>query len=108
MIIDDLRSKLVEYRKSGETGKLSVLSFFLSQLKNKEIELRPQKQELTDEIAFKVLRKLIKDRKEVIEIYKKANREDKLASEQLELNILMEFAALFPFELNLDQQGPRK
>jgi uncharacterized protein YqeY len=85
-----------------------VLSFFLSTVKNKEIELRPQNQELTDEIVFKVLRKLIKDRKEVIEIYKKANREDKIAKEQTEMDILLEFAKLFPFELNLDQQGPRK
>ncbi len=108
MILDDLRTKLVEYRKAGDADRLGVLGFFLSTVKNKEIELRPQKQEINDEIVFKVLRKLIKDRREVIEIYKKAGREDKLAKEQTELDILMEFAKLFPFELNLDNQGPRK
>jgi uncharacterized protein YqeY len=109
MIVDELKSKLVEYRKAGEADRVSVLSFFLSQVKNKEIELRPQNQELTDEIVFKILRKQVKDRKEVIETCKRANREDKLKQEQQELAILMEFAKLFPFELNLDQQqGPRK
>jgi len=108
MIIDDLRAKLIEYRKAGDAERLGSLGFFLSQVKNKEIELRPQKQGLTDEIVFKVLRKLIKDRREVIDIYKKANRPEQLAKEESELSVLMEFAKLFPFELNLDNQGPRK
>jgi len=99
MIVDDIRSKLVGYQKAKDTFKVGVLRFFLSQIKNKEIELRGQKKKLTDEDAFKVLRKEIKNRKENIELYEKANRPELLDQEKKELDIYMEYAKLFPFEL---------
>lgn len=102
MIIDDLRKKQIDYLKSGDTARLGVVRYFLSQVKNKEIELRPQNESLTDELVFKVLRKQIKDRKESIELYKKGTREDLVTKESAELSVLEEFAKLFPFELNLN------
>ena len=38
MILDQLRSKLVEYHKSKDTLRLGVLKYFLSKVKEKEIE----------------------------------------------------------------------
>ena len=108
MILDGLKSKLVEYQKAHDDQRLGVLRYFLSQVKNKEIELRPQKQELTDEIVFKVLRKQIKDRKESIELYEKGGRTDLVQKEKAELGVLEEFAKLFPFELNLNPVYPKK
>ena len=99
MIIDELKKNLVPYQKSGDSERLSVLRFFLSQVQNKEIELRPQNQTLTDEIVFKVLRKEVKNRKELIDIYQKANKPDKVEKETKELEILKEFAKYFPFDL---------
>ena len=99
MIIDNLRSKLVEYQKANDSFKLGVLRFFLSQVKNKEIELRAQGKELSDEDVFKVLRKEVKNRKEGIETYTKANRTDLLQKEKDELDVYLEYAKLFPFEL---------
>jgi len=81
MILDDLKSKLVEYQKANESFKLGVLRFLLSQIHNREIEFYAQKKELTDEDAFKVLRKEIKNRKENIELYEKANRPELLEKE---------------------------
>lgn len=101
MILDDLKKKLVEYYKAGETLKVSVLRYFFSQVQNKEIELRPQNKELTDEDVFKVLRKQIKNRKEAIELYEKAGRTDMLEKEKAELAIYEELAKFFPFDLNL-------
>ena len=99
MILDDLRSKLVEYQKSGDALRLGVLRFFLSQVKNKEIELKGQKKEMTDEDVFKVLRKEVKNRKEGIEASEKAKRADIQEKEEMELGVYLEFAKLFPFEL---------
>lgn len=99
MILDELRKNLVQYQKSGDTERLRVLRFFLSQVQNREIELRPQNQPLTDEIVFKVLRKQVKDRKELIEIYQKANKQNKVEEETREMDILKEFAKYFPFDL---------
>ena len=87
--------------------KLNVLRFFLSQVQNKEIELRPQNQTLTDEIVFKVLKKQIKDRKELIDIYQKAGKTDKIEKETKEMEILKEFAKLFPFDLEAPAQYQR-
>ncbi|MBU0535276.1 MAG: GatB/YqeY domain-containing protein [Patescibacteria group bacterium] len=99
MVIDDLRSKLVEYQKAGDTLRLGVLRFFFSQVKNKEIELFGQKKEMTDEDVFKVLRKEVKNRKEGIETCEKAGRTDLLEKEKAELGVYLEFAKLFPFDL---------
>lgn len=99
MIIDDLRSKLIEYQKARDALRLGVLRFFFSQVKNKEIELKSQQKELTDEDVFKVLKKEIKNRKEGIEACEKAGRADLLEKEKTELDVYLEFAKLFPFEL---------
>lgn len=99
MIIDDLRSKLFEYQKANDSLRLGVLRFYLSQVKNREIEYRSQGKEMTDEDAFKVLRKEIKNRKEGIELYTKIGRNDLLEKEKAELGVYLEFASLFPFEL---------
>jgi hypothetical protein len=101
MILDELRKNLIQYQKSGDSEKLRVLRFFLSQVQNREIELRPQNQPLTDEIVFKVLRKQIKDRKELIEIYQRADKQDKVEEETKEMEILKEFAKYFPFDLEV-------
>lgn len=99
MILDDLKKKLVEYQKSGDQLRVGILRYFLSQVQNKEIELRTSGTELTDEVVFKVLRKLVKDRKESIEVFQKAGRQDLRDKETNELNVLKEFAAFFPFDL---------
>ena len=107
MILDELKKKLVIFQKEGNVEKLNVLRFFLSQVQNKEIELRPQNQTLTDEIVFKVLKKQIKDRKELIDIYQKAGKTDKIEKETKEMEILKEFAKLFPFDLEAPAQYQR-
>lgn len=104
MIIDDLKSKLVDFQKSGDTLRLDVLRFLLSQVKNKEIEFRSQHKEMTDEDVFKVIRKEIKNRKESIELYEKISRNDLLEKEKSELDVYLEFAKLFPFELETPNQ----
>lgn len=100
MILDDLRSKQIEFQKANDVLRLGVLRYFLSQVKNKEIEFRTQQKEMTDEDAFKVLRKEVKNRKESIELYEKIDRADLLEKEKAELEVYLEFAKLFPFELD--------
>jgi uncharacterized protein len=99
MVIDTLKSRVLEYYKAKDDLRLGVLKYFLSQVKNKEIELRPQNITLDDEMAFKVLKKQIKQRKEAIELYEKGGRKDLVDKESSELAVLEEFAKLFPFEL---------
>ncbi|HLD51284.1 hypothetical protein A3K34_00790 [candidate division WWE3 bacterium RIFOXYC1_FULL_40_10] len=102
MILDQLKSKVFDYQKAGDNLRLGVLRFVLSEIKYKEIELRSQKQEITDEIAFKVLRKQIKNTREALDTAEKANRSDLAIKHKDELAVLDEYAKLFPFDLNLD------
>ena len=101
MILDQLRGRVAEYYKSRDTLRLGVLRYYLSKIKEKEIELRPSGEDITDEIAFKILRKQVKDRNQSIELYEKGNRSDLVEKETNELLVLKEFAALFPYELDL-------
>lgn len=106
MILDDLKNKRIEFMKSHDEARLGVLRYFLSLVQNKEIELRTSGQSMTDELVFKVLRKQIKDRRETRDIYIKSGRTDLVEKESRELDILGEFAKLFPFELDLESKVP--
>ena len=101
MIIDDLRSKIIEYAKAKDALRLGVLRYYLSKVKDKEIELRPSGEVMNDDIAFKLLRKQIKERNQSIELYEQGKRQDLVDKETAELGVLKEFAQLFPFELDL-------
>jgi len=101
MIVDELRSKQIEYHKAGDTARLEVLRYLLAQVKNKEIELRPTNEQVTDEMVFKIIRKQVKNRKEAIELYERGKRQDLVEKESAELLIWREFAKLFPFELDI-------
>lgn len=100
MIIDNLKNKVAEYYKSKDTLRLNVLRYFLSKVKDKEIELRPLGTALNDEEVFKILKKQIKERNQSIELYEKGNRADLVQKELQELQVLNEFAQMFPFDLN--------
>lgn len=109
MIYEELKSQIASLQKSGDSFKLGVLRYLISQVQNKEIELRGQQKQLTDEDVFKVIRKQIKNRKEAIELYEKNGRKDLLEKESKELSIYEEFAKMFPFELEPKEGfGPQK
>ncbi len=98
MIMDQFKAKMLEYTKSQQNDKLGVLRYYLAQLKNKEIELRPQGVELNDEHAFKVLKKLLKQNNESTEMYEKAGRAEALEKSKFEKSVLEELAGMFPKE----------
>ncbi len=104
MILDLFKTKLVEYTKSQESKKLDVLRFFISNVKNKEIELRPQGKEIDDDAVYKVLKKLLKQNAESIDMYGKGGRDEALQKSKSEKAILEEFVAMFPQDF-LDKQA---
>ncbi len=79
--------------KSKDKNKISTYRLILSGIKDLEINNRsgPNKKETDDEDIKKLLKKMIKQRSESIEIYKKNNRLDLLEIEQGELDILSEY-----------------
>ena len=79
--------------KSKDKNKISTYRLILSSIKDLDIVNRsgPNKKETDDEDIKKLLRKMVKQRTESIEIYKKNDRKDLLEVEQNEHDILISF-----------------
>ena len=85
--------------KSKDKTKISTYRLILSSIKDLDILNRsgPNKKETDDEDVKKLLKKMVKQRTESIDIYKKNNRSDLLEVEQNEYDILTSF---LPKQLN--------
>ena len=79
--------------KSKDKSKISTYRLILSSIKDLDILNRsgPNKKETDDEDIKKLFKKMVKQRSESIEIYKKNNRSDLLEVEQNEYDILSSF-----------------
>ena len=79
--------------KSKDKNKISTYRLILSSIKDLDIVNRsgPNKKDTDDEDIKKLLKKMVKQRTESIEIYKKNNRTDLLEVEQNEYDILISF-----------------
>ena len=89
-----LRDKIeTDYKnalKSKDKNKISTYRLILAGIKDLDINnrSRPQKRETDDEDIKKLLKKMIKQRSESIEVYKKNNRTDLLEIEQGEAVVI--------------------
>ena len=101
-----LRDKIeTDYKtalKSKDKNKISTYRLILSGIKDLDITNRsgPNKKETDENDIKKLLKKMIKQRSESIEVYKKSNRNDLLEIEQSEVNILSEY---LPKQLGEDE-----
>ena len=79
--------------KAKDKSKISTYRLILSSIKDLDISNRsgPNKKETDDDDIKKLLKKMVKQRAESIDIYKKNNRTDLLEIEQNEYNILTGF-----------------
>ena len=79
--------------KSKDKNRISTYRLILSGIKDLDITNRsgPNKKETDDEDIKKLLKKMIKQRSESIEVYKKNNRSDLLEIEENEVNVLSEY-----------------
>ena len=88
--------------KAKDKTKISTYRLILSSIKDLDISNRsgPNKKETDDEDIKKLLKKMVKQRAESIDIYKKNNRTDLLKVEQNEYDILTGF---LPKQLNEEE-----
>ena len=79
--------------KSKDRTKISTYRLIISSIKDLDILNRsgPNKKQTDDEDIKKLLKKMVKQRAESIDIYKKNNRTDLLEVEQNEYDILTSF-----------------
>ena len=92
-----LRDKIqTDYKnalKSKDKNKISTYRLILSGIKDLDINNRsgPDKKETDENDIKKLLKKMIKQRSESIEVYKKSNRNDLLEVEEGEVNVLSNY-----------------
>ena len=90
---DKIESDYKNALKSKDKNKISTYRLILSGIKDLDINNRsgPDKKETDENDIKKLLKKMIKQRSESIEVYKKSNRNDLLEIEQGEVNVLIEY-----------------
>ena len=90
---EKIESNYKESLKAKDKIQISTYRLILSSIKDLEIanRSRAEKKETDDEDIKKLLKKMIKQRTESIEIYKKNNRNDLLEVEQKEHKIISNF-----------------
>ena len=86
----------IEYKnalKAKDKTKISTYRLILSSIKDLDISNRsgPNKKDTDDDDVKKLLKKMIKQRAESIDVYKKNNREDLLIIEENEHKILSSY-----------------
>ena len=90
---DTIENEYKTALKSKDKNKISTYRLILSSIKDLDIVNRsgPNKKDTDDEDIKKLLKKMVKQRAESIDIYKKNNRTDLLEVEQNEYDILTGF-----------------
>ena len=90
---DKIESDYKSAVKSKDKNKISTYRLILSGIKDLDISNRSgvEKKETDENDIKKLLKKMIKQRSESIEVYKKGNRNDLLEIEQNEINVLTDY-----------------
>ena len=90
---DTIENEYKTALKSKDKNKISTYRLILSSIKDLDIVNRsgPNKKDTDDEDIMKLLKKMVTQRAESIDIYKKNNRNDLLEVEQNEYDILTGF-----------------
>jgi len=87
-LLKKLQEEMKSAMKSGDKERLATIRMLISEIKKVQIDAQ---KELSDDEIIKILQKYAKQRKDSIEQYRKAGREDLAEKEERELQIVQEF-----------------
>lgn len=92
MIRDTIKQALVGAMKAGDKPRTGTIRLIQSALKNRDIELRGSASPPEDDVLVtEVLQKMIKQRRESIDMYSKGNRPELAQAEAAEVTVIEEF-----------------
>jgi uncharacterized protein YqeY len=92
MIRDDIKAALVSAMKGGDKEATATIRLIQSAIKNRDIELRTASQQPDDDqLVTEVMQKMIKQRRESVDLYRKGNREELAAKEEAEIAVIERF-----------------
>lgn len=95
---EQISADMKEAMKAKDAARLSAIRMVQSAFKNREIELRPNA--MPEEEYMGVIKKLVKQRKESIEQFQQAGRQDLVDQEAAELKLL---EAYLPAQLSREE-----
>jgi uncharacterized protein len=100
--LERLKKDLTDALKSKDPNRVNTIRGLIASVHNEEIAKRSKgvESEMTNEDVIKVLQKEAKKRKEAIEIYSKAGREDLESKEKAELEVI---SAYLPEEMSREE-----
>jgi len=92
MIRDEIKAATIAAMKGGDKETTQTLRMVQSSIKNRDIEARtggaPNDD---DQLVTEVLQKMVKQRRESADIYRKNGREDRAAVEETEIAVIERF-----------------
>lgn len=88
---DKFSGELKAAMKAGEKRRVDTIRMIMAALKDRDIEARGQGKEVSGEDILALLQKMVKSRKESLEIYEKAGRSDLVTQESEEIAIVESF-----------------
>ena len=101
MIRDDIKAALVTAMKGGDKAATQTLRLIQSAVKNRDIELRTASAQPDDDLLVtEVMQKMIKQRRESVELYRKGGREELAAIEEAEIAVIERF---LPAQMDEDE-----
>jgi len=92
MIRDQIKTALTGAMKAGDRARTGALRLIQSAIKNRDIELRGAANPPEDDaLVIEVLQKMVKQRRESIDMYTKGGRDELAAVEAAEVAVIEEF-----------------
>jgi uncharacterized protein YqeY len=105
MIRDDIKAATISAMKGGDKETTGTLRLVSAAIKNRDIEARTGSAPKDDDaLVTEVLQKMIKQRRESAEVYRKGNREDRAAAEEAEIKVIERF---LPAQLSEEEAQAR-
>jgi uncharacterized protein len=92
MIRDDIKAATIAAMKGGDKETTGTLRMVSAGIKNRDIEARTGGAPKDDDaLVTEVLQKMIKQRRESADLYRKGGREDRAAAEEQEIAVIERF-----------------
>jgi len=92
MIRDDIKAATIAAMKGGDKETTTTLRMVSAAVKNRDIEARTGGAPKDDDaLVTEVLQKMVKQRRESAELYRKGGRDDRAEAEENEIKIIEKF-----------------
>ncbi|WP_395394769.1 GatB/YqeY domain-containing protein [Novosphingobium sp. BL-8A] len=101
MLRDSIKAAQITAMKAGDKPRLAAVRLILAKIKDRDIELRTADSLPDDDaMVIDVLQKMVKQRRESIQLFEEGGRPEKAAEEQAELDVIETF---LPAQLSEDE-----